>query len=306
MSGDSWKLVLPCTRAEADAVAEDIGALALLEPPPVLMVTEPDEDRPDNWELVTYFESKPDAKTIAMVAALAPSAAGIKPVLEHLPAADWVTMSQSGIEPVSAGRFYVHTSTNAGEVPAGAKAFLIEAGLAFGTGQHHTTSGCLEMLDGMRRRGEVHRSLLDLGTGTGLLAFAAMHLWPLARATASDIDPISIDVTRENAIANAVPLGRGPGQLDLMVADGLEHRRLISRAPYELVIANILAGPLIEMAPQIAAAVDDGGTLILAGLLQTQADAVADAYRRQGMRLAGRIDKSDWPTLRMIKRRRVR
>jgi len=305
MSADSWKLSIPCTRAEAEAVAADIAPLAMLEPPPVLMVTEPDEDQPDRWDLIAYFDAEPDAETIRLVSALAPSAGAIAATLERLPDADWVTLSQAGIEPVSAGRFYVHTSTNAGAIPAGAKPFVIEAGLAFGTGQHQTTAGCLEMLDGLRTKGAVFRHLLDLGTGTGLLAFAALHLWPRARAIASDIDPISIDVTRDNALANAVTIGGGPGALELVVADGMEHGRLIARAPYDLIIANILAGPLVAMAPQIAAALHEGGTLILAGLLDSQADQVAHAYRRQGLRLAGRIDKGDWPTLRMVKRRRV-
>ena len=303
MMTESWKLTLPCTRAEADAVAADIAPLAMLEPPPVLMVTEPDEDQPDQWELVAYFDARPDKATIDLIHALAPSAAAVQPVLERLPDADWVALSQSGIEPVAAGRFYVHTATNVGTVPAGVRAFLIEAGLAFGTGQHQTTSGCLEMLDGMKQRGERFRRLLDLGTGTGLLAFAGLHLWPLARATASDIDPIAIDVARDNAAVNDVVLGNGPGQVALVVADGMADRRLAARGPYDLIIANILAGPLIEMAPRIAAAIDAGGTLILAGLLTGQADRVADAYRRQGLYLAGRIDKGDWPTLRMIKRR---
>lgn len=301
---DSWKLTLPCTRAEAEALGQDIAPLAELDPPPVLMVSEPDETRPDAWELIGYFEEKPSAATVALIRALAPSAATRKPVIERLADADWVTMSQAGIEPVHAGRFFVHTSAHADRVPAGTKAFLIEAGLAFGTGQHETTTGCLLMLDRMKRQGAVHRNLIDLGTGTGLLAFAAMHLWPLAFATASDIDPISIAVTRENAAANGVRLGSEHGALELAVAAGLDHHRLVRHAPYDLIIANILAQPLIDLAPSVSAALAPGGSLILAGLLDGQADRVAAAYRRCGLRLADRIDRGTWPTLRMVKRRR--
>jgi ribosomal protein L11 methyltransferase len=212
-------------------------------------------------------------------------------------------MSQAGIEPVQAGRFYVHTATNKGRVPAGTRAFRIDAGLAFGTGTHETTSGCLRTLDALKANGLMARNLLDLGTGTGLLAFAAMHLWPRAHATASDIDPMSIEVTRENAVANGVALGEGPGQLALAATAGLNHALLIGRAPYDLIIANILAGPLIELAPDFARALAPGGRIVLAGLLTSQAEAVASAYRRQGFAGIFAIERGDWTILAMRKRR---
>ncbi|RJF90419.1 50S ribosomal protein L11 methyltransferase [Sphingomonas cavernae] len=303
-TGESWKLTLPCTAQEARILEEDIGLLAELDPLPVLMTSEPDPARPEQWQLDAYFENKPDDVTIALITALIPSAAGVTPKIEKVEQADWVTLSQAGLEPVRAGRFFVHTSTNADNIPVNAKPFLIEAGLAFGTGQHETTTGCLMMLDRLKREGNLYRDLIDVGTGTGLLAFAAMHLWPRAFATASDIDPISIDVTRENAEINDIPLGTREGRLALVVAEGMQHRTIQRRAPYDLIIANILAGPLIEMAPSIAAVLEEGGTLILAGLLDSQAHRVATAYRRQGLRLAGRIDRGEWPTLMLRKRRR--
>jgi ribosomal protein L11 methyltransferase len=303
MSADSWKLSLPCTLAEAQAINDDAAPLAMLDAPPVLMTSEAEPDNPDAWRLDAYFDHEPDADMIARVRALVPSATRERPRIERLGDEDWLTMSQAGLEPVHAGRFFVHTSTHAGQAPAGTRPLLIEAGLAFGTGQHETTTGCLLTLDSLKRRGALFREILDLGTGTGLLAFAAMHLWPRAHATASDIDPISIAVTRENADVNGVKLGTREGQLALVVAPGMAHRTLKRRAPYDLIVANILAGPLIDMAAPIAAALDKGGTLILAGLLDSQADRVAAAYRRQGLRLAGRIDRGDWPTLRMVKRR---
>lgn len=299
----SWKLTLPCTRAEAEAIEADAPAFAL-EPPPVLLTSERVEDDPDSWQLEAYFEGKPNSGAIDAVRALVPSSAGVRAAAEKIRDADWVTMSQQGLEPVHAGRFYVHTAGNKGVAPAGAVPFQIEASRAFGTGHHNTTTGCLMQLDRLRARGERFHNLIDVGTGTGLLAFAAMHLWPLAHATASDIDPASIDVTRENARINGVALGGGAGQLALAAAPGLEHPLLIRRAPYDLVIANILAGPLIELAPSLAAALAEGGTLILAGLLNGQAEAVAHAYRQQGLRLAGRIDNGEWPALRLRKRTR--
>jgi ribosomal protein L11 methyltransferase len=297
----SWKVTLPCTRAEAEAL--DVDATGL-EPPPVLLTSERVADDPSRWQLEAYFAGKPNSAAIAAVQALVPSAAGVRAEAERIRDADWVTMSQAGIEPVHAGRFYVHTGTNKGRVPPGTRAFRIDAGLAFGTGTHETTSGCLLTLDGLRARGLGVRNLLDLGTGTGLLAFAAMHLWPRAYAAASDIDPRSIEVTAENAKRNGVALGDGAGELALAAAAGMNHPLLIGRAPYDLIVANILAGPLIALAPTVSAALAEGGTLILAGLLQGQADAVARAYRRQGLRLAGRIDSGDWPALRLVKRTR--
>ncbi|MGY4397097.1 ribosomal protein L11 methyltransferase [Sphingomonas sp. UYAg733] len=297
---DSWKLTLPCTRAEAEAIdaADDLG----IDPAPVLMTSEEVADDPLRWRLDAYFEGKPDKAGLAAVRALAPSSAKIKATAERVPDADWVTLSQSGIEPVHAGRFYVHTDANKGAIPSGARAFRIEASRAFGTGQHETTTGCLLTLDAMRARGERARNLVDIGTGTGLLAFAAMHLWPGAYATASDIDAASIDVTAENAELNGIKLGDGPRLLALATAPGLEHPLLIGRAPYDLIVANILAGPLIALAPNICMALAENGTLVLAGLLKSQADAVIRAYRRQGLRLAGRIDTGDWPALRLRKR----
>jgi ribosomal protein L11 methyltransferase len=300
---DSWKVSLPCTRAEAEGLKEDISPIALLESPPVLMTSEPDPAAPDAWRLDAYFAAPPSPALIAHLRALAPSAAGVEPAIEQVADRDWVTLSQQGLEPIRAGRFFVHTPAHRGSRPADAEALEIDAGRAFGTGQHETTSGCLVALSRLKDQGARFRNLLDLGTGTGLLAFAALRLWPAARAIASDIDPVSIEVTSENAAVNGVRLGRGPGELELAVAPGLAHGRLRARAPYDLVLANILAGPLIELAPSVSAALAAGGRVILAGLLDGQAEAVATSYRRQGLTLGARIDRGEWPTLVMRKRK---
>lgn len=301
-ASESWKLVLPCTKAEAEAIADDIGALAELDPPPTLMTSEPDPAREDDWLLEAYFEGKPTKSEIRLVRLLVPSADRVDPELERIADADWVTLSQAFLEPIVAGRFFVHTAAHADAVPAGVTAFHIEAGRAFGTGHHETTTGCLHMIDGLKARGHRFRAIADVGTGTGLLAFAARACWPRAAVIASDIDPISIDVTAENAALNDIPVGRGRGQVALVTAPGLAAPLLANRAPYDLLIANILAGPLIALAPSLSAALQPGGSLILAGLLDTQADRVAAAYRRHGLRLAERIDTGDWPTLRLVKR----
>jgi ribosomal protein L11 methyltransferase len=300
---DSWKVSLPCTRAEAEALKDDISPLAWLDFPPVLMTSEADAATPDAWRLDAYFDHEPTGETIDLLRTLAPSAAETAPAVGKVEERDWVTLSQQGLEPIRAGRFFVHTPKHRDSAPADAIALEIDAGRAFGTGQHETTTGCLIALSRLKAGGAVAANLLDLGSGTGLLAFAALRLWPAARAAASDNDPVAIEVSADNAAINGVRPGRARGQLELLVAEGMEHPRLQARAPYDLVIANILAGPLIGLAPSVAKAIAPGGRLILAGLLDHQAPAVAAAYRREGMMLTGRVDRGEWPTLVMRKRR---
>ena len=285
---DSWRLTLPCTRAEAEAIdaADDIALDA------VLMTTEEVEDDVERWRLDAYMEEEPDAEMIAALRALAPSAAGAAPVVVALTAEDWVTLSQAGLEPIREGRFVVHTSAHAVDVPAGGHAFIIDAGQAFGTGHHATTSGCLAMLDGLAA--STFANVIDLGTGTGLLAFAATQLWPEAQVTATDIDPKAIAVTATNAASNGI---RG---IDLIVADGALDDGVAARAPYDLVIANILAGPLVSLAPEIAAIAAPGATIILAGLLETQRLAVVDAFAACGCEREAVDRRGDWTILRLL------
>ena len=285
----SWRLTVPCTRAQAEelpGVSDHFEAN-----PPVLVADEPDPARPDHWLIHAYFDHEPDAGERKLVERLGNGEAQ----LEQLGEADWVTMSQSALQPIRAGRFFVHTPMVRAR-PPGTVPFEIDASLAFGTGQHATTAGCLEALDRLERDGAAFTNIADIGTGTGLLAFAALALWPQARCIATDVDPVAIDVARENAAINQVPLGHGPGELLLAVADGMDSPILAARAPFDLIIANILAGPLIELAPDFARALASGGTVILAGLLDSQADAVAGAYGKEGLALTSR-GSDEWPVL---------
>ncbi|MEQ1537499.1 MAG: 50S ribosomal protein L11 methyltransferase [Sphingorhabdus sp.] len=299
----NWLFTLPCTRAEAEALHLDDEWVAMLDPMPTIVAEEVEAFNDAKWQVKAYFADEPDNDVLAKLQGRLPSAQKAKPVLDLLPDDDWLVMSQQGLKPVQAGRFYVHTSDNKGRVPTGATVFQIEASKAFGTGGHETTSGCLAMLDRMKTSGLRFDHIADIGTGTGLLAFAARSLWPSAHMTASDIDPVSIDVTAYNAGINAVPLGHNAGRVALCVAQGTDHALLQSRAPYDLVIANILAGPLVELAGSFAAVMPENGSLILAGLLNTQADSVLSQYRRMGFRLHKRIDSGDWPCLWLVKRR---
>ena len=281
----SWRVTLACTRAEAEALPDADDVFAYSDAPPVIVADEPDPHRPEDWRIHAYFEEQPTTQELILLRRLAP---GGDPELEHLSETDWVTLSQAGLEPIVAGRFFVHTPTHRDAIPEGATAFEIDAGLAFGTGQHDTTAGCLAALDKLQAAGANFSNFADIGTGTGLLAFAAMALWPGARALATDIDPISIEVTRENAAINRIKLGENFSELLLTVSDGMDSPLVATRAPFDLLIANILAGPLIDLAPDFAKAVTPGATLVLAGLLDTQADAVIAAYEAQGMTVAER------------------
>ncbi|CAA9507197.1 MAG: Ribosomal protein L11 methyltransferase [uncultured Sphingomonas sp.] len=286
----SWRATLPCTRAQAEALPQADDLFAHSSSPPVLVADEPDPAKPDDWLLHAYFEDEPDAHELGLLASLADG----PPQVEQLGDEDWVTRSQAGLEPIRAGRFFVHTPSHVAQ--DGAVNFQIDAGLAFGTGQHATTKGCLGALDRLERDGRRFRNIADIGTGTGLLAFAALKLWPEAQAIATDIDPVAVEVARDNAAINCVPLGENPGELLLAVAGGMDHSLLAARASFDLLIANILAGPLIDLAPAFASELGPGGTIVLAGLLDTQAQAVAVAYTARGLTLVD-AGSGEWPVL---------
>jgi ribosomal protein L11 methyltransferase len=292
----SWRATLPCTRVQAEALPDAGELFPIGDIPPVLVADEPDPASPDSWLLHAYFDHEPTAEELAVLFRLGSGPANI----EQLGEDDWVRMSQSGLEPIRASRFFVHTPTH--QPDPNAISFEIDASLAFGTGQHATTSGCLEALDRLERDGQVFINIADIGTGTGLLAFAALALWPDARCIATDLDSVAIDVARDNAAINHVPIGHSAGELLLAVADGMDSAMLAARAPFDLIIANILAGPLIELAPGFEAALAADGTVILAGLLDTQADAVVRAYQERGISLAHR-GAGEWPVLVLTKAR---
>jgi len=300
----AWQMTLPCTRADGERLQDEAdGLFAEWPSPPAIIASEPDESRPERWQLDIIFERKPDAAAVDALLALLPAAARSDMTLAPVPDEDWVTRSQAGMAPISAGPFHVRHDPD--EAPReGFINFVMPASRAFGTGQHETTRGCLETLAQLHATGHRFGNIADIGTGTGLLAFAARALWPRAHILASDIDPVSIEVSAGNAKLNGVPLGGDAGEVQLVVAPGVAHSLIQGLAPYDLIVANILAGPLIELAPSLAAQLEEGGSLVLAGLLTTQADRVVAAFAAQGMRLAGRTDNGEWPALHMRKRRR--
>ncbi len=285
MSADCWKLTLPCTRAEAEAIAA-----ADLQLDAVLMTSEVDEATAA-WRLDAYFDGEPQPETVAAIRELAASGGWSSARPEPVADADWVTLSQTGLEPIREGRFIVQTAAHNEQPPAGGRAFLIDAGRAFGTGHHHTTAGCLAMLDDLADRR--FDKMIDIGTGTGLLAFAAAHLWPQATIMATDIDTVAIEVARQNATLNTVT------HVSFLAADGTHDQRIASGGPYDLIIANILAGPLIAMASEITAIAAPSAIIILAGLLDTQRLAVMEAYEARGCTLEASERRGDWTILRL-------
>ena len=297
----SWKITAfaPRTVVEAALVAhEDVWDW---DPAIVLSGSEIAEDRPDDWQLEAWLEKRPGPAEKTAIAALFEG----KPpkfVIEKLAETDWLVTSQKGLEPIRAGAFHVHTPDHPALTEAGLFDFTIPASQAFGTGQHATTAGCLAMLTHMKRQGICVRNCADIGTGTGLLAFAALSLWPRTLALASDIDAVCVQVVDANARENGIAMGGRRGELVMAVADGMNHPLIAARGPYDLVIANILAGPLVSLAPDFGAALVPGGHLVLAGLLESQEASVRAACRRAGLRLAARLVDGDWSILWLRKR----
>ncbi len=215
---------------------------------------------------------------------------------------DWVSESQKLLQPVDAGLFFVYGSHDAHKVPTDRINLLVEAGQAFGTGQHETTHGCLLAigeLAGELTGGKAPKTALDLGCGSGLLALAMSRIWPIT-ITASDIDPIATETTILNAAANKISvtnLSSGVAGIAALTSDGFGDKALSTAGPYDVIVANILAKPLQDMASSIVANLSQGGVLILSGLLGTQEEAVVAAYEKTGMELVKRYVRGEWNSL---------
>ncbi len=250
------------------------------------MFEEPD---PQTARLDILFAEQPDAGAFAQSWGL--EREDVEVLFGPLPEEDWVAMSLQGLPPVEAGRFVLHGGhTPAGDIAAGKTAILIEAGPAFGTGHHGTTKGCLIALDRLAEAGPAPKRVLDLGAGTGALAIAAAKVWAEAEIIASDIDADSVTETIDNAQKNAVA-----DRIEATEADGFAHARL--DGPFDLILANILAGPLQDLARDLAARTSPGGTVVLSGLLEHQEDAVKAAYDGAGLSFRARDVIDGWVIL---------
>lgn len=276
----------PLTKDQAYALVD-----AVMEREDLALTASAHEDEETGeWIFEATCDSPPD---VAAFQALAQSVLGgevgfsVSAIDEN---ADWVGKSLEGLKPVTAGGFYVYGSHETDAPPAGTIPIRIDAAQAFGTGHHETTTGCLEAIQRVLKRKKPTRPI-DVGTGTGILAIAVAKRRRVP-VIATDIDPVAVETTRNNARINGV------AHLIIEVdAAGLDHQTVQGNAPYDLIIANILAAPLVGLAPGMGRIAEKGCAIILSGLLNTQAQKVISAYARQGMVLRDRIVRKDWTTL---------
>ncbi|MEZ5898206.1 MAG: 50S ribosomal protein L11 methyltransferase [Hyphomicrobiaceae bacterium] len=275
---------------DRDLAMQTAAALQdFLEPAPDALTVF--ENGPASWRLEAYFNDGLDGRDLANE--LTPYVAATLPafVSDAVPDLNWVAMSQAALPPVIAGRFTVFGSHDRARVARGPNAILIDAGEAFGTAHHATTLGCLLAIDRLTRQEEFH-SVLDLGTGSGVLAIAVARALPHADIIATDLDAQSVKVARENIRINGED-----SRITATHANGVRHVWIRQSKPFDLVIANILAGPLIRLAPELARRVRRAGTLVLSGILIPQAPQVIAAYRAAGFQLVSHDRITGWSTL---------
>jgi ribosomal protein L11 methyltransferase len=274
-----WKATVTSPKARAG----DIAALFEITPPRPQAVLIDEEPFGNTASIEALYAEVPDADLLSRLV-------GATVCVALVPDEDWVKLSQEGLSPVRAGRFFVYGAHDRGMIPHGVVPLRIEAGLAFGTGHHESTALCLSLISDLAKRRRFRR-VLDLGCGTGVLAIAMARLWKTS-VVAADIDPVAVGVARENASVNQT----GP-YLRAITADGLEHPELRAAAPFDLIVANILAGPLTWLAPSIAGGLAPSGFLILAGLLRWQENLVLSYYRPHRLKLRERARDGSWSAL---------
>jgi ribosomal protein L11 methyltransferase len=253
------------------------------------------EAEPDGWTITALYRGRPEkARLEAGLALIAAAENAPEPAfdLRPLPAADWLAEAYAGFPARRIGRFYVHGSHIADPPPGGLIALKIDAAIAFGSGEHATTEGCLSALADQRRRRPRIGRVLDMGTGSGILAIGAAKLWPTARTVAIDIDADSARVAAANARLNHV----GP-RIRARQGDGYRAPLAAKGRRFDLIVSNILARPLVRMAPSLARRLRPGGAAILSGLLIRQEQAVLAAHRAAGLRLVARRRIAGWSTL---------
>jgi ribosomal protein L11 methyltransferase len=250
------------------------------------------------WRLAVYAEGPPNRADVTSRIAVAAASIGIEApgvTITPVPDIDWVSHVHARTPPIKAGRFYVHGSHVTGPVPDDCVPILMDGGPAFGTGDHQSTRGCLVALDKMSQDQSISK-ILDLGCGSGILSIAAARIWP-AEIIAADFDADAVAMTTRCAEANGVA-----GRIAAIRSRGFQNAKLRAGAPFDLVLANILARPLMRLAPAIARHLAPGGRVVLSGLLAEQGPAVLDAYGGHALTLADRIEIGEWLTLVMLKR----
>ncbi|AZV77172.1 50S ribosomal protein L11 methyltransferase [Parasedimentitalea marina] len=277
------------TTLSGKAAAEALGeAMESLMPEPTGVGILDLEDDSGLWEVGGYFTEAPDEAGLALLATLHGARAF---AVSELPDTDWVAHVRRELAPVNAGRFFVYGSHDADKLPGDKIPLLIEAAMAFGTGHHGTTLGCLRALDHLITEGFEAAKVADIGCGTAVLAMAAARVWD-GEILASDIDQVAVDVAEANLAANGMA-----GRVGCVEAAGFDHADLLAAAPYDLIFANILKGPLVALAPEMATHLRPGGYAILSGILNEQAENVSEVYARNGINQVRRDEIGDWSTL---------
>ena len=279
-----YALFIRGSKTDAFDVSDQLGFDSEMEALAVSLF----EDGPETMHVQALFETEAQAQA-TLNGLVMP--ADMECFITQLPDEDWVSKSQAGLPPVKAGRFWLYGTHDAERIPSDVP-FPIEinAGLAFGTGHHGTTKGCLVIFDGLLKEGFNPQNILDLGCGAGVLAIAAAKA--LSRdILATDIDQDAVDVTLQNAEVNGVA-----AHIKSYQADGFDSPHLKGRQ-FDLIFANILAGPLMGLAPGISAALAPGGKVILSGILDEQADTVIETFTKKGLKVSPQPSLSGWTSL---------
>jgi ribosomal protein L11 methyltransferase len=252
------------------------------------------EDGSNTWEVGIYFVEKPDEIALDLLAAMN----GARPfAVSELPETDWVAEVKRELAPITAGRFFLYGSHDADKIPDDCVPLLIEAAMAFGTGHHGTTQGCLQALHNLAKRGFVGKSVVDLGCGTAVLAMGVAKIWP-GVVLASDIDEVATDTASANIACNN--LG---GRVNVITCAGFDHPLLRNNAPYDLILANILKGPLIALSEDMGESCSAGGYVILSGILNEQAGGTKSAYEAHVFVEVEHLIVGEWSTLCLQKRK---
>ena len=266
--------------------------LEFLRPEPLAVVAASKLESSGNWIAVGYFAGKPDQVSLDLIAA----ASGIGSFeVSKVEETDWVSKIKKDLRPIEAGLFWIHGSHEIGAAPVGLIPIEIDASLAFGTGHHGTTRGCLRLMCNMRARGMKPAQVCDVGCGTGVLAIAATKLWNCP-VMACDNDPRAVAVASANLAKNNA--GRS---VHLVNCDGFASGEFRKRGPFDLAVANILSGPLLRLAPDFAANVRIGGTVVLSGMLESETYEVYCAYRHAGFSVFGRLEIEGWVSLELVR-----
>lgn len=288
-----WIATFEIPAPEEVTLEDEISWPVSLNPPPNYSLFEnPDKG---TFVLEIFLEAEPTKKDLLILTETVSVFLGNSETIlkfTEIKEQDWVAKSLEGLKPLEVGRFFVHGEHDADKIPPGKTPIQIEASLAFGTGHHETTRGCLLALENLA--GTFPKTILDLGTGSGILAIAAANLWPDAKIVASDNDPEAILKAKENALINQTT------GIELFVAEGFDQETFSGRS-FDLVIANILAGPLIDLAAEINSHLTREGLVILAGLLEGQKEEVLNAYLAEGFFLKNESIENGWPTLTLQK-----